>query len=211
MSDKVKGYIQELFIDLNKEVSDIVRESSTSTIATQRIMNYVSSRIVEASQGYIADIYSELSKATLREEVFADAANANKFYELSLRKKIYDNYQLDIQSLEAYHTGISYKEINRIYASAGIAVGSATLGGILLGVLSGKKTIPLGVIIAGAFLVGIAAGGYAFAKAIPNKNKKRYSMAVSDFMKNLERELIAWVDNVTEYFEREVQELKKTL
>lgn len=72
MSEKVKLYIKDLFGEMKEEVFDIVNTSPSSKIATQNIMEYVSGKIAAASQGYMVDLYGELSQKTLNEAVFQD-------------------------------------------------------------------------------------------------------------------------------------------
>lgn len=211
MSEKVKGYINNLFVELNEGISDIVKISPTSTIATQNIMKFVSGKIAASSQGYMVDLYDELSRKTLSEEVFKDPANANKFYELNMYQKISDADMFDVQNLEMYNAGIDFKEINRIYASAGAAVGSATVGGILLGALTGVVDIPMVVIIAGAVIAGIAGGTVTYAKIVPDRNKLNFLKAVQSFMEELKKELLSWVDEVVKFYNQKVDELKSTL
>lgn len=211
MSEKVKGYIKKLFVEMNDEVADIVSTSLNSTAATQSIMEYVSSKIAASSEGYMVDLYGELSRKTLSEEIFKDSANANKFYELNMRKKISDAYKFDVQDLDAYSEGIDFKEINRLYTSAGVAVGGVFLGGILMGALSGVVHIPLVVIIAGAVVAGLAAGGVTYVKGVPNTNRVNFKKAVVTFMSELEEELLNWVDDVVEFYNQKVEELKATL
>lgn len=207
----VKNMIHELFAEINGQMEGIIRTSTTADMATKRIMEYVSSTVASNSLGYISALYSSLSKKTLSEEVFQNAENANKFYALGLRKKLVEAYEFDVESVSAYKSGIDFKEINRIYASAGAAVGSAAVGGILLGVLSGIVDIPMVVIIAGAVLAGIAGGGVTYAKVVPEKNKKQYAASVFSFMKELENSMIKWVDDVVRFYNQQVEELKKTL
>lgn len=211
MSEKVKGYIEKLFVEMNEEVSEIVNTSPTSVIATQEIMGYVSSKISASSKGYMIDLYGELSKKTLSEKIFEDSANANKFYELNMRQKISDAYQFDVKDLNAYNAGVDFKEINRAYASAGAAAGTAAVGGILLGALSGVVHIPMVVIIAGAVLAGLSAGGVTYTKVVPEKNKSNFKEAVDAFMNSLKIELLNWVDNVVKFYNQKVEELKATL
>ncbi len=211
MSEKVKGYIEKLFVEMNEEVSEIVNTSPTSVIATQEIMEYVSSKISASSKGYMIDLYGELSKKTLSEKIFEDSANANKFYELNMRQKISDAYQFDVKDLNAYNAGVDFKEINRAYASAGAAAGTAAVGGILLGALSGVVHIPMVVIIAGAVLAGLSAGGVTYTKVVPEKNKSNFKEAVDAFMNSLKIELLNWVDNVVKFYNQKVEELKATL
>ena len=211
MSEKVKGYIEKLFVEMNEEVSEIANTSPTSVIATQEIMEYVSSKISASSKGYMIDLYGELSKKTLSEKIFEDSANANKFYELNMRRKISDAYQFDVKDLNSYNAGVDFKEINRAYASAGAAAGTAAVGGILLGALSGVVHIPMVVIIAGAVLAGLSAGGVTYTKVVPEKNKFNFKEAVDAFMNSLKIELLNWVDNVVKFYNQKVEELKATL
>lgn len=208
---KVKNMIYDLFAEMNGHMEGIIRTSASADMATKRIMEYVSSTVASNSLGYISALYSSLSKKTLSEEVFQNVENANKFYELGLRKILVEAYEFDVESVSAYKDGIDFKEINRVYASAGASVGSAAVGGILLGVLSGIVDIPMVVIIAGAVLAGIAGGGVTYVKLVPEKNKKQYAASVLSFMKELEGSMIKWVDDVVMFYNQQVDELKMAL
>jgi len=209
-NEKVKGLIENLFDEIREEVSDLIRVSPNSTAATKGIMEYVSGKITASSKGYITTLYSELSKATLAEPVFENDVNANKFYDLELKQKIYSAYQFDVRDLSAYQAGITSKEINVAYATAGAAVGGVAVGGILLGALSGVVHIPMVVIIAGAVLTGLG-GGYAACKTVPAKNAANYTDGALSFLDDLEEELLNWVDSIVDYYNQQVEELKRTL
>lgn len=209
--NKVKNHIKELFEELNTEVTNIVETIPGTDMATQHIMEAVSGRVTAAIEGYVFDLYSLLSKETLKEEIFQDAANANRFYELNLKKQIAEAYQFNIQSLKAYSTSLDFKEINRTYATAAAAVGTAATGGILLGILHGLVHIPFAVVIAGAVLAGIGGGSVTYMKIVPEKNKKGFQTAVNRFMEDLEQELLNWVDDVVNFYNQKVAELKQSL
>lgn len=209
--NKVKNHIKGLFEELNTEVTNIVETIPDTDMATQHIMETVSGRVTAATEGYVFDLYSLLSKETLKEEIFQDAANANRFYELNLKKQIADAYQFNIQSLKAYSTSLDFKEINRTYATAAAAVGTAAAGGILLGILHGLVHIPFAVVIAGAFLAGIGGGSVTYMKIVPEKNKEGFQTAVNRFMDDLEQELLNWVDDVVNFYNQKVAELKQSL
>ena len=209
--NQVKNYIKELFRELNTEVEDIVETIPDTNLATQHIVELVSSRVTAAVEGYVFDLYSILSKETLKEEIFRDAANANRFYELNLKKQIAEAYQFNILSLESYSTGLDFHEINSTYATATAVAGSAAVGGILLGILHGLIDIPFAVVIAGAVLAGIGGGSVAYMKVVPEKNKERFRMAVGRFMKDLEQELLRWVDDVVDFYNKKVADLKQSL
>ena len=67
------------------------------------------------------------------------------------------------------------------------------------------------VIIAGAVLAGLSAGGVTYTKVVPEKNKSNFKEAVDAFMNSLKMELLNWVDNVVKFYNQKVEELKATL
>lgn len=208
---KVKAHIKELFITMNDEVTNMVQNSYSSEKATKDIMQYVSGKIASTSRGYMSTLYSALSDQTLQEPIFQNVDNANKFFNLELDKKIVDAYKFDGKDSAVFENGLSLHEINRVYASAAAGVGTAAVGGILLGVLSGAVDIPMVVIIAGAIVAGLAGCGVTYCKVVPDINKQRFIEAVKAFMADLEQEMYKWVDGVIEFYNKQVEELKKTL
>lgn len=110
-----------------------------------------------------------------------EMSGRNTWYDLELKQKIYSAYQFDVRDLSAYQAGITSKEINVAYATAGAAVGGVAVGGILLGALSGVVHIPMVVIIAGAVLTGLG-GGYAACKTVPAKNAANYTDGALSFL-----------------------------
>lgn len=208
---KVKAHIKELFITMNDEVTNMVQNSYSSEKATKDIMQYVSGKIASTSRGYMSTLYSALSDQTLQEPIFQNVDNANKFFNLELDKKIVDAYKFDGKDSAVFENGLSLHEINRVYASAAAGVGTAAVGRILLGVLSGAVDIPMVGIIAGAIVAGLAGCGVTYCKVVPDINKQRFIEAVKAFMADLEQEMYKWVDGVIEFYNKQVEELKKTL
>ncbi len=209
--DKVKALISELFAEMNEDVDEIIQNAPTTEAATAEVMHYVSSTLTAAAESYLVDLYSALSKQTLKEDLFKDPANANRFYELNLRQQISESYQLDIQGLEAYRKGVDFTAIKDGYTTAAAAAGSAAVGGILLKMLSGIIHVPLVVVIAGALLCGVVGGGIAHCKVVPEKNKEEFSRAVHAFMRDLEQDMLRWVDAIGTFYNEKVEALKKTL
>lgn len=207
----VKDMISKQINAMMPELEKMVDHATSSEMAAQNVMNYVSSKIAAMSRGWLSTEYSELSEKTLAEAVFQTPVNANKFYALELEKKIVGAYKLDVKTLNSYKEGMTVREANRIYASAGAAVGAGAVGGILLGVLSGAVDIPLVVIIAGAVACALIGGGVTYAKIVPTVNKNRYKEALKKFSVELTSELCRWVDSVADFYDAEVSKLKETL
>lgn len=209
MSD-VKTNIRLLFEEMNAEVERIVTSSHTADMATRELLDYIPAKVAMAVEGYMIDIYKALSIKTLSEPVFQSAANANRFYELQLRKKIATAYRFDVKDLQDYIEGESFNEISTRYSTAIAGVGGTVIGGVLLGLLSDKvNDIPIVGIIAGALITGLASAGICFG--VSKIEKQDYHKAVRFFMTDLENELMKWVDSVTAYYHSVVNELKATL
>ncbi|MBR3102185.1 MAG: hypothetical protein IKH46_00010 [Lachnospiraceae bacterium] len=207
----VKEKISELLDGMIPELENMIDNESSTKAITRKVMDYFSSKVVGASRGYISSIYTNMSQETLKEEVFQDVKNANKFYALDLDKKLIDAYRLDITTLDSYKNGITVKEINKIYATAAATAGGVGVGGILLGTISGAINIPLAVIIGGAVACGLASGLTTYYSVIPRVSKKHYKEALYAFVQDFKKELYKWVDSVEEYYNSEVEKLKNSL
>ncbi len=207
----VKEMISERINHMVPELERMVDHAASSEMATQNIMNYVSSKVTAMSRGWLSTLYSELSEKTLSGSEFQTPANANKYYALELEQKIIDAYKLDIKTINAYKNGMTVHEVNKVYATAGATVGTGSVGGILLGVISGAVDIPLVVIIAGAVVCALIGGGVTYTKIVPNVNKVRYKEALKTFSEDLIAELCCWIDSVADYYSKEVSDLRKSL
>lgn len=208
---KVKAHIKKLFTAMNVEVANMVQNSYSSKKVTEDIIQYVSKKIASTSRGYMSTLYSSLSDQTLQEPVFQNVDNANKFFDMELDKKIVDAYKFDSKDSAMFAKGLNIREINRVYASAAAGVGTAAVGGILLGVLSGAVDIPVVGIIAGAIVTGLIGCGVTYSKVVPGINKRHFLAAVKTSMADLEQEMYKWVDGVIAFYNKQVEELKKTL
>ena len=197
---------------LYDESVKIVETSSSVDDATKAVMSHISLTIAAKSRGYIAGIYTSLLEETLALPEFKDNIdNQNKLFDLRLEDKIIHSYNFDTSDSAAYRAGLDYQEINRTYTSAAVAAGSATAGGILLGVLSGAVDIPVFVIIAGAVLCGLGGGAVSYCKVVPDKNKKRFEDSIRNLLSVMDGELRSWVDGVVAFYHKEVDALRATL
>ena len=147
-NEKLKRDIEELFIVIENEAKELIKTTPSFNMATERIMNMVSSKLTTECEGYIYDLYFMLADRIKEEKFFQDTVHLNAFYRLNLKKELNEKYHFEINSLNTYKKGINFKEINKLYASAGAAAGTLAVGGILKYAISGVVTIPFAVLIA---------------------------------------------------------------
>ena len=86
---------------------------------------------------------------------------------------------------------------------AGATAGTFAVGGILKYILSGVVEIPFAVLIAGAASVAFT----SYCKVIPEKNDKEFITSVAVFLRQLETEILEWLNEIEEYFNNRVKAL----
>ena len=203
-SKEIENKIHQLFEDMYKKTSEISETSFSTTEASERIMNYVSSRLSSDIEGYVVDLYSVFIDSLKKEEFFLDANNLNALYHLNLRDKILTTYRFDIKNLESYQKGIDYKEINRVYSSLGVAAGTFAIGGILKFALSSLIGIPFVVVIAGA----LAAACYTYFSS-PRREKTKFNTSVKKFLIEMEDEVLNWFVDIEIFMNDQIRMLYK--
>lgn len=201
---ELKNEIHIMFQELAVKAKEITDTSRTSQMATERISKVVSSKVAAESEGYIVDMYTYLVAKIKEDEYFKDPEHINAFYRLNLREELNNRYHFEVESLDSYKKGIEFKEVNKLYAAAGVAAGTLAVGGILKFAISGLICIPIAVIIAGAVIAGIAT-----YFSVPEKNKKKYNQAVNKFLNDMENEILDWLTEVENYFDSRVRSLYK--
>ena len=201
---ELESDISLLFCELRKEVEEIIDTSNTYKIASEMIVDIISSKIATESKGYVIDLYISLVNDIKNDDYFKNPNHLNDFYRLNLREDLNNKYNFDITSLDTYKKGIEFDEINNLYATAGAAAGTLTVGGILKYTICGIVNIPLIVIIAGAAAVALVVN-----KAISIKNKNEFKRVVDKFLKDMESDILNWLDDIANYFQDRVSSLRE--
>lgn len=201
---ELEKQVHELFKELKAKANNIASEARTNTDATERIMRLVSSTISAEAEGYMVDMYACLVEKIKSEDFFKNPENLNAFYRLNLRDGLNEKYQFNIEDIDAYKSGIEYKDINQLYAASGAAAGTLALGGILKFALSKVIGIPFVIVIAGAVVAACAA-----YFAVPTRNRKEYKKAIDKFLCDLENDILDWFVDVEVYFDEQVRTLYK--
>lgn len=201
---ELEKQVHALFNELKSKSISIASEARTNTDATERIMRLVSSTISAEAEGYMVDMYAGLVEKIKTEEFFMNPENLNAFYRLNLRDEMNEKYQFNIENIDAYKSGIEYKDVNQIYTTVGAAAGTLALGGILKFALSTVIGIPFVIVIAGALVAACAA-----YFAVPTRNRREYKKAVDKFLNDLENDILDWFVDIEVYFDEQVRTLYK--
>ena len=208
-SSKISSKVDVMFDELHKKVFDIVASSSTSRGAIDRVTSTVSSELTARSKSILSDMLFDLTDDLMETGFFKDISRQNKFSEINLRQEVLNKYKF-IQS-----TTIDYKAASREIEA--LAVGGTVLvvGGVIeVGTvlieglsLSSLVPIPIGVLLVAA--IGTALVDYFTVS--PNRSKKQMVNAIDNYLVQVKKQFLNWFDEVENYFNMRVEEIKKTM
>jgi len=205
----IKPKVEEMFHSLRDRVSSIVLESSCSDEALDKVTRLVSSELTTRSKSILSDMLFALSDNLLETEFFSDLSNQNKFFEINLRQEILNKYKF------ASTTTLNYQEASKLVQS--LKVGGATLVagaaievvGVLIAGLSFSSLVPVPISVLVIASIGVALADYYAIE--PMRNKKNLAKALDDYLLQTKQQFLMWFDEVENYFNMRVEEIKKTM
>lgn len=209
-SKKISSKVDMMFDELNKKVEVLVRESSTSSEAIDKVTKIVSSELSTRSKSIMSDMLFDLSDDLMNTEFFKnDISRQNQFSTINLRQEILSKYQFTPS------TTVDYKEASSTIESLAIGGGILVVGGaievgtILIKGLSFSSLVPIPIGVLLVASIGAALANY-FAIS-PTKSKKQMIAAIENYLVNAKKQFLDWFDEVEKYFNTRVEEIKKTM
>lgn len=208
-STTIKPKVNEMFNDLEKKVSSIIKESSTSNEATKNATKIVSSELAARSKLILSDMLYALSDSLMETDFFSDIGNQNKFFEINLRQEILSKYQF------APTVSVNYEEALRTLQA--LKAGGVTLaagatievGTVLIAGLSFSSLVPIPISVLMVASIGVALADYYAIE--PVRNKKKLILAFQNYLAQTKQQFLNWFDEVERYFNVRVEEIKQTM
>lgn len=208
-STSIEPKVQVMFGELNKKVETIVSESSTSKEAIEKVTKLISSELATRSKSILSDMLFELTDKLMETEYFSDISKQNKFTEINLRQEILSKYQFTLSAT------VDFNEASREIEA--LAVGGATLvvGGVAeIGIVLAKGLTlaylvptPISVLIAAS--IGAALADYYAVST--KRSKKAMASALENYLLKTQQQFIRWFDEVENYFNSRVDEIKNMI
>ncbi len=208
-STKIMPKVDKMFGELKKRVASIITESSTSKEATDKITETVSSELATRSKSLLSDMLFDLNDTLMETDFFTDISKQNRFTEANLRKEILDKYQFTAS------TTIDYKEasskINALAVGGGTLLvgGAIEIGYVLIKGLSLSTLVPIPISVLIVASMGAAIADYYTVE--PNRSKKALQNAIDNYLDKAKTQFIGWFDEVENYYNKRVEEIKLTI
>lgn len=208
-SETIKAKVDKLFGDLRERAKTIVIGSSTSKEAIEKVTKLVNSELATRSKSILSDMLFDLSDALMETDYFKDIARQNRFTEINLRQEILNKYQFTSSRTVDFNE--ASREIKALMVGGTVfAVGGvAEIGYVLISGLSASSLVPvpIGVLIVAS--LGAALTDYYAIE--PKRSKKAMINAVDNYLIQTQEQFISWFDEVENYFNKRVNQIKQTI
>ena len=208
-SSKINSKVDVMFDELQKKVSAVVASSSTSREAIDRVTATVSSELTARSKSILSDMLFDLSDDLMETEFFKDISRQNKFSEINLRQEILNKYKFAPSTTVDYK--VASKEIETLAVGGTVFVvgGLIEVGTVLIKGLSMSSLVPIPISVLLVASIGAALADYLAVS--PNRSKKQMVTAIDNYLDLVKKQFLNWFDEVENYFNMRMEEIKKTM
>lgn len=208
-SSKINSKVDVMFDELQKKVSVIVASSSTSREAIDRVTATVSSELTARSKSILSDMLFDLTDDLMGTDFFKDISRQNKFSEINLRQEILNKYKFMPSTTVDYKAATREIEALAVGGTVLVIGGVIEVGAILIkGLsLSSLAAIPIGILLVAS--IGAALADYFVVSS--SRSKKQMVNAIDNYLVQVKRQFLNWFDEVENYFNMRVEEIKKTM
>lgn len=208
-SSKINSKVDVMFDELQKKISAIVASSSTSREAIDRVTATVSSELTARSKSILSDMLFDLSDDLMKTEFFKDISRQNKFSEINLRQEILNKYKFAPSTTVDYKVASREIEALAVGGTVFVAGGLIEVGTVLIKGLSMSSLVPIPISVLLVASIGAALADYLAVS--PNRSKKQMVTAIDNYLYQVKTQFLNWFDEVENYFNMRVEEIKKTM
>lgn len=208
-SSKINSKVDMMFDELQKKVSAIVASSSTSREAIDRVTATVSSELTARSKSILSDMLFDLSDDLMETEFFKDISRQNKFSEINLRQEILNKYKFAPSTTVDYKVASREIEALAVGGTVFVVGGLIEVGTVLIKGLSMSSLVPIPISVLLVASIGAALADYLAVS--PNRGKKQMVTAIDNYLDQVKKQFLNWFDEVENYFNMRVEEIKKTM
>lgn len=178
---KIENYIQKIIDGLSKDAQKSIASGMNDKQVVERITRATVNRLTPESKMIMSGVYNMMMNETLSEEQFQDAENKAAFYQMNILKELDNKFSFEV--LEKISYSENRDDINRYITNADIVA----IVKLLL-----KKIFEL------------------ISFNIKHCSKKKdIEQVISQYLTNVQKSLLDWVESIEVYYDKRVEELKK--
>lgn len=194
---KIEQYINKFSEGLYKEARKCIQSGMSDKQVIDKVINITVKKFTLESKMVMSSVYNTMMEHTLAKPLFQTAQNKASFYERDILKELNTKFLFDVPKHINYEE--SKTEINKWIASGAVVIA----GGIIS--FPTKSLIPIGIAV-------IVAGVMMFILKDGNKKPKQdISKLIQEYLNDVTKTMVEWLNTVQEYYDERVEELEKEL
>lgn len=194
---KIEKHFDKLIDGILNDAKDSINSGTPKKQVIDDCLKATVNKITPESKALVYSVYNMLKKKTFEEEFFTNSSNKAAFNQMNLGVELNEKFNFEIPSKIDYEE--SEKKINNWKAMGIITVAGGVISIIL------KKAAPIMVAIVIAGIMGVI---------LKNKEEEKndnLENIIKEYLENVKKSLLAWVDSIAEYYDERVEELKSKL
>ena len=194
---KIEKHFDKLIDSILNDAKDSINSGTPKKQVIDDCLKATVNKITPESKALVYSVYNMLKQKTFEEEFFTNSSNKAAFNQMNLGVELNEKFNFEIPSKIDYEE--SEKKINNWKAMGIITVAGGVISIIL------KKATPIMVAIVIAGIMGVI---------LKNKEEEKndnLENIIKEYLENVKKSLLAWVDSIAEYYDERVEELKSKL
>ena len=194
---KIEQYINKISEGIYKEAKKCIQSGMSDQQVIDKVINITVKKFTPESKMVMSSIYNTMMEHTLAKPLFQNVQNKAAFYERDILKELNSKFLFDVPKHINYEE--SKTEINKWIAAGAVVV----VGGIIS--IPTESLIPIGiaVIVVGVMLFMLKDG--------IKKNKQDISKLVQEYLQDVTKTMMEWLNAVQVYYDERVEALEKEL
>lgn len=194
--EKVEEYVEKILKSIYANVKNNISNGMSNQEIIDSAVNLTVNKLTPESKMILSSTYNMLMEKTLAKPIYQNVQNKAAFYARDILKDLNLKFSFEIPS------HIDYKEstslLNKWTAAGAICVG----GGIVSITLKNVIPVAVAVIIAGIML-------FLLRDKPAGVSNQDINSLIKEYLKNVKDSLMSWVDEISRYYDKSVDELEK--
>lgn len=194
---KIEQYINKISEGIYQEAKKFIQSGMSDQQIIDKVISIAVKKFTSESKMVMSSVYNMMMEHTLANPIFQNAQNKAAFYERDILKELNSKFLFDVPKYIDYEE--SKAEIKK-WIAAGVIV---IVGGIIS--IPTDNLIPIGIaiIVAGVMLFILNDWG--------KKTKYDINKLIKDYLHDVKKTMIEWLNTVQVYYDECVYELEKEL
>ena len=192
---KVCEQLDKALQSIQQDAMQSMKRGIASSDIINRVTTLTVNKIAPQSKMLLSSAYNMMMVRTLSDPFFSDSQNKAAFYEADILKEITSKFDFAVPTEINYQR--DYSTLKTLAASGAVVVAGGLIGVTL------TSWIPVGIAVV---LAGIMEFVIKSKCRISNNN---LNQLITEYLQNVKRSFILWIDAIESFYDNKVAELKK--